>query len=126
VSALLDRCLLTWPASLYAAFHGTVLTCMWAEKHPSKRSARWLSRLAILAFVVVGYGFFELCRAVGMFIGWSFLFGFPVAFPFTILAVRAQRKRQPIGVIAGWTLLAFAAFFWTCQGLLLWKAARAT
>jgi len=78
----------------------------------------------IVGFVLVGYGFFELCRAVGMFIGWSFLFGFPLAFPLTFLAVRAQRKRQPFWVIAGWTMLAFAAFFSTCQGLLLWKAAQ--
>src|SRR5262249_48492811 len=60
-SSLLDRCLFTWPASLYAAFHATVLACWWAEQHPGQRRARWLARLAIVGFLLVGYAYFELC-----------------------------------------------------------------
>src|SRR5581483_540479 len=74
-STLAGTLLFTWPASLYAAFHGTVLTCAWAEQHPSRRRARWLARLAIGGFLLAGLGYFELCKAAGMFIAWSFLFG---------------------------------------------------
>jgi outer membrane protein assembly factor BamB len=122
-SSLLDRCVFTWPASLYAAFHATLLACWWAEQQPGQRRARWLARLAIVGFLLVGYVYFELCKTVGMFIGWSFLFGFLAASPFTFLAVRAERKQQQFWIVAVWTLVAFAAFFWSCQGLLLWKTA---
>ncbi len=121
-SARFDRCLFTWPASLYAAFHLTLLACAWAEQKSTRR-ARWLARLAILGLLVVGWGFFELCKAVGMFIAWSFLFGLLPAFPLTYLAVAAQRKQRP-GRCAVWTVLAFGAYFWSCQGLLLWKAGQ--
>jgi PQQ-like domain len=122
LSGWLDRFLFTWPASLYAAFHAVVLVCGWAEQHRGQRRARWLARLAILVFLSVGYSFFVMCKAIGMFIGWSFLFGFVPGFPFALLAVRAELRQQRLVVLVAWTLLAFAAFFWSCQGLLLWKS----
>ncbi len=123
---LWDSFLFTWPASLYAAFHLTLLACWWAEHHSSPTRARWWARLAILGFLLVGYGYFELCQTIGMFIAWSFLIGFLPGFPLTLLAVRAERKLQPCWVIALWTLLAFTVFFWSCQGLLLWKTGQGT
>src|SRR5262249_39488374 len=124
-SALLDRCLFTWPASLYVAFQVVMMVCCRALERRGDRRAGWLARLAILGFLLVGYGYFELCKAVGMFVAWGFLFGFPAAFPFAYLAARAQRKGRRSWVVAGWTLLGFAAYFWSCQALLLWKAAQA-
>jgi outer membrane protein assembly factor BamB len=124
LASLSDRCVFTWPASLYAAFHATLLTCWWAEQQPSKRRARWLARLAVAVFLLVAYAFFELCKSVGMFVGWSFLIGFLPAFPFALLAVRARMAPSRRWITAGWTTLAFTAFFWSCQGLLLWKSAR--
>jgi hypothetical protein len=119
-SGLADTFLFTWPASLYSAFHGTVLACCSAEHNSSPRRGRWLARLAMVGFVLVGYGFFEMCKAIGMYVGWSFLIGFGPALPFTFLAVRAAAKQQlMLGTV--WTLLAFAAFFWSAEGLMLWK-----
>ena len=40
----------------------------------------------IVALLLVCYAYFEACKMVGMFIAWSFLVGFPFAFPFTFLA----------------------------------------
>jgi hypothetical protein len=122
-SAWLDGFLFTWPASLFAAFQATVLACIWAEQQKGSRYRRWLARLAILSFVLVAYGFFVMCKAIGMYIGWSFLFGYVLAFPFAFLAARAEVHRHWLIIRALWTLLAFAAFFWSCQALLLWKAA---
>ncbi len=124
-SVWLERCVFTWPVSLYAAFHATVIVCVWAARRPAERRAAWLARLALLGFALVGWGYFELCRSVGMFVGWTFLFGFPAAFPFTWLAVRAENKPQRLVVVAAWTLLALAAYFTGCQALLLWKSAHA-
>jgi hypothetical protein len=122
-SSLADHCLFTWPVCLYVAFHLVVLAYGWAERHPS-RPARWLSRLALVAFLLLGYGYFELCKSVGMFIAWTFLFGFVAAFPCTFLAARATLKGQGRWLAGLWTLLAFAAYYWSCQGLLLWKEAQ--
>lgn len=125
VNLVLDHYVFTWPAALYAAFHSTVRTCWQAEHDGDPRRARWRARLAMVAFLLVGYGYFELCKMMGMFVGWSFLFGFPAAFPLSLLAVRAETKQQSRGILAVWMLLAFSAYFWSCQGLLLWRAARA-
>ena len=123
-SALADRLLFTWPVALYAAFHATLLVCWWAEAHPARRRARWLARLAFVGLALIGYGYFDLCRAAGMYIGWTFLFGFPAAFPLTLLATRAEIQGRRAWIVAAWTLPAFAAYFGSCQALLLWKAAQ--
>jgi hypothetical protein len=60
-----------------------------------------------------------------MYIFWSFLIGFPPAFPLSLLAVRAYRNAQSRWPSAAWTLLAFTVFFWSCQGMFLWKTAQA-
>ncbi len=124
LSAWLDRCVFTWPAALYAAFHLTLMAGAWAARNPENRRAPWLARLALVGFVLVGWTYFELCKSVGMFVGWSFLFGFPAAFPFTWLAVRAENKSQR-AFAAAWALLAFTAYFAGCQALLLWNSAHA-
>ena len=126
LSALADRFLFTWPVSLYAAYHATVTVCSWAEQHPRQRRRRWLARLTMGGFLLVDFGYFELCQAIGMSIGWSFLFGFPLAFPWTWLAVRATQKQQPLLLAACLTFVAFAAFFWSSQVLFLWKAVEGT
>jgi hypothetical protein len=110
-SALAEECLFTWPASLYAAFH-CALWLAWRT-----RQSRWQPRLAIAGFLLIAWVYFEACQTVGMFIGWSFLVGFPFAFPFTYLAVQAPQRWKK----AAWTLLAFTALFASAQVLLLWQ-----
>jgi hypothetical protein len=125
-SALVDQTLFTWPVSLYAAFHAALYACCWAEIQEGKTPPRLLTQLVVVGFLLTGWGYYEMCKSVGMFIAWSFLIGFPCAFPLTLLAVRAALLQQPRWRVAAWTLLAFAAFFWSAQGLLLWKAAEST
>jgi hypothetical protein len=51
-----------------------VWACWWAEQQPThRRRARWLARLSIAAFLLVGYAYYQLCKLVGMFIAWTFL-----------------------------------------------------
>ncbi|MBI3409509.1 MAG: PQQ-binding-like beta-propeller repeat protein [Planctomycetes bacterium] len=123
LSALADRCIFTWPLSLYAAFHLTVQVSLWARSRPNSRQAGWYARLAILGLLLVAYAYFELCKFIGMFIAWTFLIGFLPASPFTFLAVRAADKQKRLFAIA-WTLVAVTAFFWSAQALLLWKQSQ--
>ncbi len=125
LGAAFDSCLFTWPLSLYAAFHVTVLTCCQAEQHPSRR-ATWLARVAIVSLLLLSYVYFELCKLVGMFVAWCFLIGYLPSFPLTYLAARAATKEQSLWTVAAWTLLAFAVFFWSCEGFLWWKSGQGT
>lgn len=110
----LDRCLFTWPACLYAAFHITLRRSLHGQED---RRQRWRARGAMAVFLLVCFGYFELCKAIGMFVVWSFLIGFVPAFPLTLLAARAEAKRHTFAA-AMWTLLAFTAFFWTADAVL--------
>ena len=122
LSAMLDRCLFIWPASLYAACHGTMRMCLWAGQDPANKRRRWLARLSMLCLVLVVYGYLELCKIAGMYIAWSFPFGFLPAFPLMMMAARGELLHKPLWRSAVWTLLAFVVYFWTVEALLLWKA----
>jgi hypothetical protein len=117
-----NGCVFTWPVSLYAALHLTLRACFGAEQAPARGKGRWLARAAMLGLVLVGYGYFELCWTIGMFIAWSFLFGLLPAFPLAMLAARAEAHGRPLWTIAWWSLLGFAALFWGGPALLLWRA----
>jgi hypothetical protein len=120
-SSWFDCLLFTWPACLYAAFHGVLLACTRAERQRADRRLRWTARLAIAAFVAVCYGYFELCKAGGMFVTWSFLIGFLPAFPFAFLSARAEMNGRRLPVRAAWMILAFGIFFWSFAGVMWWK-----
>jgi outer membrane protein assembly factor BamB len=123
LSAWFDCLLFTWPLALYAVFHGTVLVCWWAHCHPTRRS-RWLARLALAGLLLAGFGYFELCRAAGLYICWAFLAGFPAAFPLTLLAAHTELKGKWALVIIC-TLPAFALCFSSGQAILWWKSLHA-
>jgi hypothetical protein len=57
LSAMLDRCLFTWPASLFAACHLTVRMCLWAGQDSASRRRRWLARSSMLCLVLVVIGY---------------------------------------------------------------------
>jgi ABC-type spermidine/putrescine transport system permease subunit I len=56
-----------------------------------------------------------------MFIAWSFLFCLLPSFPLAYVAARADISHKKTWLVACWTLLAFAGFFWSCLGFLWWK-----
>jgi hypothetical protein len=123
ISSVADRCLFTWPACLYVAFLVTVRVCRQAEHREATGRTRWASRLTVVAFLLAGYGYFAMCRFVGMSIGWAFLFGLLPSFPFAVLAVRAEERGRSWHT-AAWTVLGLAALFAGGFGLLAWKAAQ--
>lgn len=121
LGGLWNRCIFTWPAAVYAATHATALVCASAERMPSSTRLRWLSRFFVLGLLLVCYGYYELCRAAGMFVGWAFLIGLLPAFPFIFLAVRATTNKRPAIIVPPLTIAAFSVFFWSCYGFLLWR-----
>ena len=123
IGALADRFLFTWPVSLYAAFQAAVRGYRRADQCREEAHACWAARLELTGFVLVCYAYFAACRTVGFSIGWAFLIGFPLGFPFAILAARAEERRQPWAMPA-WTVLGYTAFFGAGQGMLVWKAAQ--
>ena len=120
-SRFLDRFLFTWPVSLYAGFHVTVLVCSHAAIKQGRWSG-WTARLAIGGLLLLCFFYFEACKIIGMFVGWAFLVGLPGAFPFSYLAGRSTILRRRVWIQAVWSLLAFAVFFWSCEALLEWKS----
>ncbi len=116
-SSFADRCLFTWPVSLFAALHATTLVCA-----SDRAASPWPARFAIAAFVSVCAVYFVACRMVGMSIGWYYLFGLPFGAIFSALAARQNDRPR---LAACWTMLAFAAFFWAGQALFVWKSSQA-
>lgn len=118
---LCDSFVFTWPASLFMAFLATLGSIAWAEAQANRRRARWVSRLTTLSFLAGCLGYFELCKAVGVVMGWSFLAGFLPAFPLAWLAVRSLRPPASLVRAGIWSMLAFAVYFWVSGLLPTWK-----
>lgn len=86
LNRLQDEYIFLWPLVLWSALQLTVLATTWAERQSNRKSARWVSRLAGLAFISVSGLYFHLCRRLGLSIEWGFLTGFLPAFPVAALA----------------------------------------
>lgn len=115
LSGTTNRCLFTWPLCVFVALHGATRASLANDIGP------WRARLWIAALVLVCGGYFAACRAVGMPVGWYFLFGLPLGVPFSAWAVRAERAAR--SAAAGMlTLLSFTAFYWGGYALLLWRS----
>lgn len=110
LSAAAERCLWTWPLSVFAILHGAARACL--------RSRPWVGRGWILALALACAGYFVGCRWVGMPVGWYYLLGLPLGLPFSLLAAHLDKRPWLAGPV---TLLAFAAFFATGPIWLAWK-----
>jgi outer membrane protein assembly factor BamB len=120
-SHLCGTLVFTWPASLFAAFQLTLLAIVPRAGQPSTKTSRWISRLAVLVFVALCGGYYELCKRVGLVTGWGFLFGFLPGFPFAVVIARIQVRRASVWRQAVMTLAAFSVYFWGSGLFTLWK-----
>jgi outer membrane protein assembly factor BamB len=102
---------ITWPASLYVAFRLTLAASLWTE-------ARLAARGVLLLFLVLCYGYYRLCLAVGYVMAWGFLAGFPLAVPAAIAAVRIRHLWLRV-LLDG---VGFTVYFWASGMLPAWKA----
>jgi outer membrane protein assembly factor BamB len=109
--------LLTWPATLYAAFRVLLGTTLHADRATTTPES-WLPRGGAGAFVLLAWGYYQLCYFTGYVMAWAFLAGFLPAAPFAVAAASARNAwwRWP----CEWA--AFTAFFFAGGLLPLVKA----
>jgi hypothetical protein len=84
-----------------------------------KERPRLLPGAATLFFVLLCWGYYQLCLAVGYVMAWAFLAGFLPAAPAAVLAARGRR---------GWLCLlaeaaGFSVYFWISGLVPAWKSA---
>ena len=116
-----DTLIFTWPVSLFAAFQILVISITWAERQTEKRNPRWLARLTSVLFLGICLGYYELCKRVGVIIGWGFLIGFLPGWPLAALAAKCQLKQSKMGVQMLLNCAAFTAYFWGAGLFTMWK-----
>ena len=111
-----------WPLVLWSALQLTVLATVWAERQPNRRRARWVSRVAGLAFLGVNALYFHLCRKLGLSIEWGFLTGLLPAFPVAAVAayelLRPTRYRSLIDPVC--MIASFTTCFWAGAVFIKW------
>jgi outer membrane protein assembly factor BamB len=118
-SAWADTFVLTWPASLYVAFRVTLAVVVWAEAHPVNERPRLIPGAVTLAFVLLCWGYYQLCLAVGYVMAWAFLAGFLPAAPAAVVSARGRRWWLRLPAEAA----AFTVYFWVCGLVPAWKSA---
>jgi outer membrane protein assembly factor BamB len=118
IGHFLDTFVLTWPVSLYFLFRGVL--SLGLDRTVRGWRHHLFARLALLFFIVCCYGYFRLCMAVGLAMGWSYLMGFVPALPFTVLA-RRTTNRKVRWLAEG---MGFVVYFWVSALIPGWKAAR--
>ncbi len=120
-SRYLDQFVLTWPVCLFVAYDTVLFTITWAERQPNLKRSRWVSRLVVVLFLVLGFVYYELCRTVGLATGLWFLIGLLPAFPLGVLAARFQYHGRHWLLQMLSVLAAFTVYFWSSGLLLVWR-----
>ena len=115
----------SWPIVLALMFECVVCRLRGnqaAELETAQVERPWLSRLLLIGFAVLCFGYFYLCRRLSLAFEWAFLIGFPVAIPFLWMVKESVQLgdsynwRQWL-----WSGLAFTAFYWMGAGVIIWK-----
>ena len=112
----------TWPVALFVMFQMTVHQVRLGKSPPAVAKPAWREWLVVLAFLIICFLYFVLCRRLSLAFEWVFLAGFPAAIV-PALASRwlAPRFRWPMVVEVVFTACAFSAYFWGSIALLWWK-----
>jgi hypothetical protein len=112
----------TWQTCLFVAFLPIVSLVRW-QNNTTEPTSRWRSYLLVAVFVLVCLAYFLVCRRLSLVFEWAFLFGFPAAVPFALLARRFAARagawqRLPELLLQG---VAFTAFYWSSVAILWWR-----
>ena len=114
-----EEFLFTWPMCLFVLFQAIIFQSRSRKTQTGNRLLEWLSLLLFLAGCLF---YFWLCRRLSLAFEWVFLAGFPASVPFLLLAKSQRRGRWlPFVRESVLLLLAYACFFWSSAGMLVWK-----
>ncbi len=128
LNARSETYLFLWPLALWGGFQLAVLASCRA------RNSRFVS-VARLRSYLTGFAFFGLCgvyyhltRLLGLATEWSFLVGFLPSLP--VASLVAKRMSPPVRSCwlsdAAWSLVSFAAYFWSSAAFVKWWLAVGT
>jgi hypothetical protein len=119
LSSHYDEFLFTWPVCLFVLFQAVVYQ---TRSRKSVAGNAWLEWFWQLAFGLVCFAYYVLCRRLSLAFEWMFLAGFPAAVPFLLLA-RQQAAARRLPILREWLCLlaAYGCFYWLSAGLLIWK-----
>jgi hypothetical protein len=118
LSTLRETFVCTWPASLYAAMALTLRAAERAGRPNASRHTRWQARGATLLFLAVVWGYYQLCKKVGLMTLWAFLPGF---LPACLFAVPAAKSRW-LALAFACDACGFAAYFWLSGLAIGWRS----
>lgn len=110
----------TWPACLFVA-QQVALTALLVRPESGSRLA-WLGRWAAVAgFFAVAFGYFHICRRLGMATQWVFLLGFVPSWPIALPAAALVARRPRLLRDAPLAVAGFALLFWSSVAYMSWR-----
>lgn len=113
----------TWPLALWGLMQLATEASVSAVLHPADRRRSWLARGKIL-LLIIGCGlYFHLCRRMGLATEWSFLTGYMLACPVTMLLIwSARRFHLPDRWITlPVHLCSYSLYFWGSVLFMKWR-----
>jgi len=120
LSLVQRRLVFTWPVSLFAAYHATLMVAAWARRKGGRRAA-WTARGAGLAFASLCYLYYYVCRGLFVVAGFGFLVGLLPAFPVAAwVAWRIVSKRRLLPELL-WSAASFSVYFWASALFTVWR-----
>jgi outer membrane protein assembly factor BamB len=102
----------TWPVAVFAAHQLALVAIVGSQRRTGSGLRGWLATCAVVGFVVVCVGYYELCRRLNLAPAWTFLMGFLPSWPAAIPAARRLLDHRSLLGNAICIVLAFTLFFW--------------
>ena len=111
-----------WPLTLWVGFQLAVLASLGARNSRFISVARLRSYLTGFAFIGLCGGYYHFTKLLGLATEWSFLVGFLPSLPVVYFAGRSlsQSKRHRWLSDLAWSLVSFAAHFWSSAAFVKW------
>ena len=111
-----------WPLTLWVGFQLAVLASLGARNSRFISVARLRSYLTGFAFIGLCGGYYHFTKLLGLATEWSFLVGFLPSLPVVYFAGRSlsqSRRHRWLSDLA-WSLVSFAAYFWSSAAFVKW------
>lgn len=122
VNRLWDGFVLTWPVSLFVGQQLALTAVLRTRREPGKTAGAWRTGLAVVFWLLICLGYYDLCRRLTLGIAWVFLIGFLPSWPLAIPAARQSlHEGRPLRRLL-WTLSAFSLYFWASTAFVFWRA----
>jgi len=118
LSPLVGEFIFTWPLCLFSAYLFLFKTM--AESFDNPEASPYFSRFVLLGFLIVCFGFYQICHYLFIVSGIGFLVGIIPAVPFALFIAKHFEEKITLKVFCEIILL-FSVFFWGAALFILWK-----